>query len=204
MTSVLGLEISIFRIPMDAAGSQLISQQCGYFHLWRFLNVDGSVSLDGEMGASFGGQWNAERIPFTYNTRLALGTPVDRVLLEWTAQPGKTAEILLTRDPRGLDGQNTPAKQLVIQGSSSQTQNSSATVGTTAAQIIASNPARGRVIIQSNPFNTSNIYLGQIGLTTANGIILAPGAAYEWRGQNAVFAISDAANQNVRIMTENA
>jgi hypothetical protein len=202
MTSVLGLEISIFRIPMDSAGSQLISQQCGYFHLWRFLNVDGSVSLDGEMGASFGGQWNAERIPFTYNTRLALGTPVDRVLLEWNAQPGKTAEILLTRDPRGLDGQNTPAKQLVIQQGSASASNSNATVGTAAASIVAANTSRARAVIQSNPLNTANIYLGQTGLTVANGIILSPGAAYEWRASNAVFAIADAAGQNVRIMQE--
>lgn len=204
MTSVLGLEISIFRIPLDVAGAQLISQLCGYFHVWRFLNADGSVSLDGEIGASFGGQWNAERVPFSYNSRIALIQPVDRVLLEWTAQPGKIAEILMTKDPRGLDGQNTPARQLVIQGSTSQAQNSSATVGTTAAQIIAANTARARAIIQANPLNTSNVYIGQTGLTAGNGIILAPGAAYEWRGVNAVFAIADAASQNVRLMVENS
>ena len=202
MTSVLGLEISIFRIPLDVAGSQLISQQCGYFHLWRFLNTDGSVSLDGEIGCTFGGQWNQERIPFTYNTRIALATPVDRVLLEWNAQTGKTAEILMTRDPRGLDGQNTPAKQLVIQQGSATASNSNATVGTAAASIVPANTSRARAVIQSNPLNTANIYLGQTGLTVGNGIILPPGAAYEWRASNACFAIADAAGQNVRIMQE--
>ena len=203
MTSVLGLEISIFRIPLDAAGSQLISQQCGYFHLWRFTNTDGSLSLDGEIGCNFGGQSNQERIPFTYNTRLALATPVDRLLVDWTAQPGKTAEILMTRDPRGLDGQNTPARQVVIQGTAAQAVNSSATIGTSAAQIIAANSARARAIIQANPLNTSNLYIGQTGLTVGNGIILNPGSSYEWRGVNAVFGIADAAGQNARIIVEN-
>lgn len=204
MTSVSGLEVSIFRIPLDTAGKQLVSQQCGYFHLWRFLNSDGSISLDGEIGATFGGQWENEAIPFGYNSRLALAVPVDRVLIEWAAQPGKIAEILMTRDPRGLDGQNTPARQLVIQQGSSIAQNSAATIGTTASQLFAASGTRARAIIQSNPLNASNIYLGSSGVTSGNGIILTPGSAYEWRATNACFAVADSAGQNVRIMLENA
>jgi hypothetical protein len=202
MTSVSGLEISIFRIPLDVAGSQLVSQQCGYFHAWRFLNSDGTLSLDGEIQASFGGQWNTERVPFTYNSRLALGTPVDRVLIEWAAQPGRVAEILLTRDPRGLDGQNTPARQLVFQGQATAMQNSALTVGTTAAQIVAANSRRSRLILQAPITNAASIVVGPSGVTMANGVILEPGASFIGLSSNAYYAISSAASQNIRVLEE--
>jgi hypothetical protein len=202
MTSVSGLEISIFRIPLDTAGSQLISQQCGYFHAWRFLNADGSLSLDGEIGASFGGQSNAERIPFTYNSRLALGTPVDRLLIDWTAQPGKVAEILLTRDPRGLDGQNTPARQLVFQGQATAMQNAAVTVGTSAVQIAAANSRRSRLIVQAPITNTAALSIGPVGVTVANGIILDPGASFVGLSSAQYNGVSSAAGQNLRIYEE--
>jgi hypothetical protein len=202
MTSVSGLEISIFRMPLDTAGQQLISQQCGYFHAWRFLNADGSLSLDGEIGASFGGQWNAERIPFTYNSRLALGTPVDRVLIDWTAQPGKIAEILLTRDPRGLDGQNTPARQLVFQGQATAMQNTAVTVGISAVQIAAANSRRSRLIVQAPITNTAALSIGPVGVTVASGIILDPGASFVGLSSAQYNGISGAAGQNVRVYEE--
>jgi hypothetical protein len=202
MTSVSGLEISIFRIPLDTAGSQLISQQCGYFHAWRFLNADGSLSLDGEIGASFGGQWNAERIPFTYNSRLALGTPVDRVLIDWTAQPGKVAEILLTRDPRGLDGQNTPARQLVFQGQATTMQNAAGTVGLTSAQLVAANSRRSRCIIRAINTNTDMVWLGPAGVSVANGLPLSPGESFVGLSSAAYHAISGTAGQSMRILEE--
>jgi hypothetical protein len=202
MTSVSGLEISIFRIPLDVAGSQLVSQQCGYFHAWRFLNSDGTLSLDGQISASFGGQWNTERVPFTYNSRLALGTPVDRVLIEWAAQPGKTAEILLTRDPRGLDGQNTPARQLVFQGQATAMQNAAATVGTTSAQLVAANSRRSRLIIRALNTNTDMVWLGPAGVTVGNGIPLSPGESFVGLSSAAYYAISGTAGQSMRILEE--
>lgn len=202
MTSVLGLEISIFRIPLDVAGSQLISQQCGYFHLWRFLNADGSISLDGEIAATFGGQWNAERVPFGYNSRIALSTPVDRVLLEWAAQPGKIAEILMTRDPRGLDGQNTPSRQLVFQGQATSMRNSAVTIGLTASQIVAAESRRSRVIIQAQVTNTAAITIGQVGIALNNGIVLEPGASFVGLCSSRYDAISSVAGQNARILEE--
>jgi RES domain-containing protein len=202
MTSVSGLEISIFRIPLDVAGSQLVSQQCGYFHAWRFLNSDGTLSLDGEISASFGGQWNTERVPFTYNSRLALGTPVDRVLIEWAAQPGRVAEILLTRDPRGLDGQNTPARQLVFQGQATAMQNSAVTVGTTAAQIVAANSRRSRAIITAPAGNPSVLYFGPVGVTLANGTPLEPGQSMVGLSSAEYHAIAPVAGCSVRILEE--
>lgn len=202
MTSVLGLEVSIFRIPLDTAGSQLLNQQCGYFHLWRFLNTDGSVSLDGEIGVTFGGQWDAERIPFTYNTKLALAQYVDRILLQWNAQPGKVAEILMTRDPRGLDGQNTPSRQLVFQGQATSMRNTAATIGLTASQIVAADSRRARVIIQAQVTNTAPIIIGPVGLALNNGIILEPGSSFVGLSSARYDAVSSVAGQNARILEE--
>lgn len=202
MTSVLGLEISIFRIPLDTEGRQTISQQCGYFHLWRFLNSDGSISLDGEIGATFGGQWDAERVPFGYNSRMSLIQPVDRILLQWSAQPGRIAEILMTRDPRGLDGQNAPARQIVFQGQASSMRVSAATVGLVSGQIVPADSRRSRLIVQATITNTAPIFIGPSGVTGSNGISLHPGASFVGLSSARYDAISTAASQNVRILEE--
>jgi hypothetical protein len=202
MTSVSGLEVSIFRIPLDAAGSQLVSQQCGYFHLWRFINSDGSISLDGEISATFGGQWNNEAIPFGYNSKLALIVPVDRILIAWAAQPGRSAEILMTRDPKGLDGNNTPARQLVFQGQATAMLNNAVTVGTTAGQMVAANSRRSRVVVQAPVTNTAAVSIGPVGVTLGNGIILDPGVSYVGLSSAAYYGISSIAGQSVRILEE--
>lgn len=203
MTSASGLEISIFEIPLDTAGNQLISQQCGYFHAWRFINAnDRSLSLDGEIFATFGGQWNTERIPFTYNSKLRLIVPVDRVFVEWAAQPGRIAQILLTRNPQGLDGQNVPARQLVFQGQATDMENAAATVGLAAAQIVAANSRRSRVIIRSIISNNDMIWIGPNGVTVSNGIPLSPGESFVGLSSTAYFAISNTAGQSVRILEE--
>jgi hypothetical protein len=202
MTSVSGLEVSIFRIPLDAAGSQLVSQQCGYFHLWRFINSDGSISLDGEISATFGGQWDNEAIPFGYNSKLALIVPVDRILIEWAAQPGRSAEILMTRDPKGLDGNNTPARQLVFQGQATAMENNAVTVGTSAAQIVAANSRRSRVIITAPAGNPSVIYFGRVGVTLANGTPLEPGQSMVGLSSAEYRAIAPVAGCSVRILEE--
>lgn len=202
MTSVSGLEVSIFRIPLGAAGSQLVSQQCGYFHLWRFINSDGSISLDGEISATFGGQWDNEAIPFGYNSKLALIVPVDRILIEWAAQPGRSAEILMTRDPKGLDGNNTPARQLVFQGQATAMENNAVTVGTSAAQIVAANSRRSRVIITAPAGNPSVIYFGRVGVTLANGTPLEPGQSMVGLSSAEYRAIAPVAGCSVRILEE--
>ena len=202
MTSVLGLEVSIFRVPLDVADRMLITQQCGYFHLWRFLNSDGSLSLEGEIGVTFGGQWDAERVPFGYNTKLQLAVPVDRVLLTWSAQPGRVAEILMTRDPRGLDGENAPARQLVFQGQATQFTTGNVTVGTVAAQIVAPNARRSRVVISAASGNPAAVFIGPVGVTTGNGLPLEPGQSFVGFSSAEYRAISTAAGCVVRTMEE--
>lgn len=203
MTSVSGLEVSIFRIPLDTAGKQLVSQQCGYFHLWRFLNSDGSISLDGEIGATFGGQWENESIPFGYNSRLALAVPVDRVLIEWAAQPGRVAEILMTRDPRGLDGQNTPARQLVFAGQARTATTRALSVGSGASvQVLAPDSTRSRAVIKALSTNTDRIFLGQTPLNFGSGAPLEPGESITLQLSGSIRALAGNGTQELRILEE--
>ena len=203
MTSVSGLEVSIFRIPLDAQGKQLVSQQCGYFHLWRFLNSDGSISLDGEIGATFGGQWDNEAIPFGYNSRLALAVPVDRVLIEWAAQPGRVAEILMTRDPRGLDGQNTPARQLVFQGQArTASARAASVISASSSQILAPDSTRSKATIKALTTNTDRIFLGQTPLNSGNGIPLEPGESISLALSGSIRALAASGTQEMRILEE--
>ena len=204
MTSVSGLEVSIFRIQLDAAGSQLVSQQCGYFHLWRFINSDGSISLDGEISATFGGQWDNEAIPFTYNSKLALIVPVDRILIKWAAQPGRSAEILMTRDPKGLDGNNTPARQIVFQGQAGVAQQSAITgiIPTASVLILPPNSARQRVILKSPINNTSTIYVGQAGFNASTGMPIEPGESLVLFTSGGLRALASSGSQELRILEE--
>lgn len=206
MTSVAGLEISTFRIPLDVEGSMLVNQQCGYFHVWRFLNADGTQSLDGEVRATFGGQWDSEAVPFGYNSKVQLIVPVDRVLLKWDAQPGRIAEILMTRDARGIDASNAPARQIIRfdQG------NALSTIGVTVnavthVQIRAAYEQRLRLVIQCPETNTAPVYVGSGNASSlrTHGQIINPGGSFVITNYSgAVNGLSMAGNQAVRTMEE--
>lgn len=202
MTGTATLEITPLTIPLDSAGSLLLSQQIGYFHCWRFTRGDGSVDLEGEVRASFGGQTNAERIPFTYNSKIALAVPVDRVLVEWDAQPNRIALIYMTRDPRLVEAQNIPAKQLVFQGQATRHLVSNLTVGTGAVNVALNEPDRLRVIIQAASTNTAAVTIANNSAQAPNGLILDPGASFVGFSSAAYTAISTVAGQNVRVMRE--
>jgi hypothetical protein len=210
MTSVAGLEISVFEIDLSSAGQQLISQQCGYFHLWRFLNSsDGTISLEGEVRCTFGGQWSEERVPFGYNSRIQLAVPVDRVLVEWNAQPGRRAEILMTRDPNGLDAQNMPARQIVFQGQSRVVGLSSFAIPVTpsATQVQGNNPGRQRVLIQAPLGNPGPVIIGPstgAGTLLSSGLVLEPGQTFVALASTAYFATSPISGNRLRVMSENA
>jgi hypothetical protein len=134
---------------------------------------------------------------------LALGTPVDRVLIDWTAQPGKVAEILLTRDPRGLDGQNTPAKQLVFQGQSRLVTSRGLTLNAfSSSQVFAPDTNRTRAIIKALPVNTDRILLGQTPINAGNGMPLEPGESLTLYVSGQLRAVSASGNQELRILEE--
>jgi hypothetical protein len=207
MTFTPGLEITRFDVDLSSAGQQLVSQQVGYFQVWRFRNsVDGSISLDGEIGATFGGQWNAERLPFNFGNKIALATPVDRVLLEWSAQASRIAEILITRDPRGLDAEIRPVRQLVSALQGGTLTPSSITVGTTAALLSGSNPFRLRAVIQALETNLGPVFIGastSAGTLRANGIKLDPGASFTVTNYSgSLRAAAFIAGQSVRFWEE--
>jgi hypothetical protein len=202
MTSVAGLEISTFRVPLDTAGTMLISQQCGYFHLWRFLNSDGSLSLDGEIRATFGGQWDAEQIPFGYNSRVQLSVPVDRVLLGWNSQPGRIAEILMTRDPRGLEATNAPARQLVFQGQATAMRTDAVAIGTGNTLIAPADTRRQRIVIAAPVGNSGVVVIGPGITNLATSLPLEPGQSFVGFSSAQYNARSAATGNFLRILEE--
>lgn len=199
-------EVSVFAIPLDVAGSTMLRQRVGYVHLWQFENIaDGSISLDGAVDVVFGGQSTQDdALPMGYNSRVQISSPVDALTIRWAAQPGIRARFLVGPDARAMEANNIPAKQLVVSSGSTAVATSSATVGVAAAQILAASSTRARAVIQAPTTNTADVVLGVSGVTMASGIILTPGAAFEWRATAAVFAIAGAAAQGVRIYTEAA
>ena len=204
MTAVRGLEISRLSLPLTQAGSLLISQQIGYLHLWRFTNADGSLSLDGEVSASFGGQNDEERVPLAYNASVKLVVPVDRVLLTWSAQAGRVAEFYYTRDPQGVEMNNPPSRQIVYPGQASRIVTSVFNVPSgSGGTILAADPLRQRAIIKAMLTNTSRIFLAQVGgANLGNTMPLEPGESVDLFVAGVVRGISEDGTQQVRILQE--
>lgn len=79
------------------------------------------------------------------------------------------------------------------------------TVGTDIATVSASNPAKLRIVIQADRANTSPISIGEssTALTAANGFgELLAGDSLVLETMDAIYAISGAASQKVRVLTE--
>lgn len=94
---------------------------------------------------------------------------------------------------------------IVTQQATSQAEVAPATVGTSAALVLAGNTARQRIIFRADDSNTGDIWLGGSGsLTTSNGTIkLAAGKTWieERVAAAAWYAIATAAGQVLRIST---
>lgn len=196
-------EVSVFRIALDQAGESQFIQTIGYFHLWRFENSDGTVSLDGELGVVFGGNGTRDdQMPMSYNSRVQYDRPVDRCTLRWNAQPGRVAVILV--GPRGsqMEANNTPARQLVFQGQATAMQTAAVAVLAAATQVAAANTRRSRVLIVAPASNIATIFVGPQGVTIANGIPLDPGQSYVGFSSARYDAIAAAVGNNVRVMEE--
>lgn len=80
---------------------------------------------------------------------------------------------------------------------------STQTIGTVAASIAAANAAR-RAITVKNRHAVSSIYIGDSGVTTANGMEVEAGQAITLNASAAaqVYAIGDTSNMNLRILEE--
>lgn len=198
-----GLGLSVYRYNLSQAGEATIAQQCGYFHLWRFENDDGTISLDGEIEAQFGTRATiADWVPFTYDGNAQLIPAVDLVRLRWNAQPGRWVRVLVSRDPAAIDLRNPPSRQIVFQGQATAMRPSSVAVGTTAAQIVQADTRRSRVIIHAPIGNTDRVFVGALGVTSATGMPLEPGASFTGLSSARYDGISPTAGQTLRILEE--
>lgn len=199
-------EVSVFRIPLDAAGETQFIQRIGYFHLWQFENSDGSISLDGAVGVVFGGNGTREdQVPMGYNSRVQYRQPVDRCTIRWLSQPGRVAVFLVGPSADAMEANNIPARQLVFQGQAPLWTVANVVVGTTAAQIVAAEPNRQRVVIQAPSANAAAVALGPVNtVSMSTGLLLEPGQAWEGRSSGAYWAIGPVAGLNVRVIREAA
>jgi len=76
-------------------------------------------------------------------------------------------------------------------------------VGTSATLVRAANTGRASILVQN--LGAGTIYLGSdSSVTTANGIQAQPGAAVEFKVDDAIYAISSAAATDVRYFEESA
>jgi hypothetical protein len=200
------VELSIFRIPLDAAGATRIDQQVGYIHLWRYERSDGTIDLDGEMNLFVSSTTAQDGVPLSYDSSVQFQPRADFIRLEWAAQPGRTAVILISPNARAIEANNRPARQLVFQGQATRFTATTVTVGTGFISLLAANSTRFRAVLQAPVSNTSAIRIGEsnASITAGAGILIEPGSSFIVTTSANVRAVSDVAGQSCRIWEETA
>lgn len=201
-----GPEISVFRVPLDVAGQTVIRQRVGYFHLWQFENIsDGSVSLTGQVSATFGGQATQDdAVPLSYNSRMQFRPTVELVTLRWQAQANTRAVFVMSASADALEANNIPARQIVFQGQATSIVTGVAAVGTVAAQLVAANGFRQRLIAQAPVTNPATVVVGDAGVTLANGLQIEPGGSIVLQSSAPLFGLASAAGGFIRWLEERA
>lgn len=190
-------------LPLDlsSAGTQDFNDKTGVLIFVRAEDASGAEVLGAKVMAMLG-DVTEDQLPMTSNTIIRCKTPVGMVRFSWAAQPGVKAYILMAVDDSVMV-QSPPSKQLVTQSAASTVTASAASVGTSAAQVAASNGARQKLTVRNNS-SSAKVYVGQDNtLTTSNGFPLGPGEGFTFEGTTAaIWAISDTASTDVRIMSE--
>lgn len=135
--------------------------------------------------------------------------PFYRLYLTNTAQAGKTITLIIGRaSPFDIKDNRNQADMLTaleavrdeLKGSSSGTDNTNATIGTSAVLVLAANTSRKAFMVSAPAANTGKIYIGfTSGLTTSKGIAeLQPGMSLMLDDyQGTVYAISGTAAQSL-------
>lgn len=75
-----------------------------------------------------------------------------------------------------------------------------ATANTVSSELVAANASRSRLVIQN--IGSSTVYLGDSGVTVANGLKVLPGAQYICQHQEAVHAITSTGTADCRYSDE--
>lgn len=198
----------IYRVPLTNAGTDDIKVGANYFKLlWAgTLDANGrpAVPALATVVECTVGTSEDDYMPLGINSLIS--GAATRYRLRWNAQPGIWAFFLITlEDPRSgaITVDAPPTSQIVTQAMGTTLAASAVTVGTAAVQIAAASGTRQKLTVRNNSAS-AKVYLGADNtLTTANGFVIGPGEGFTFEGSTAaVFAVSDTASTDVRILSE--
>ena len=193
----------IITIPLGTAGKQIIpGVQWDFFNLIDALNADGSQALNAAIRVAFGKNAVAYA-PIGINR--SFEGPIDQLKIEWDAQPGVTAYIFVAS--KNLSGQvlklfAPPAKQLVTTSVAAGLTPSAVEVGDEATLVSAANELRQSCMITNNDA-AATLYVGDDGVTTANGTPVQPGGSITIdKNVGAIYGIVATGTVDARVLEE--
>lgn len=141
------------------------------------------------------------------NDSMEFSSPQYNGWLTWTAQSGKSITLILYVDVAFRSGTQTSTLSggVVISAGSGMTPQTSVSVATTATLIFASSSSRYKNTIQN--LGSNDVYISGVNTVTDDtgstpGILLQPGASYEWINSGACYGIAKGAASTVSINTE--
>jgi hypothetical protein len=190
----------ILSIPLDNALTEKLYEITG-----NFIGIVEATDVNTNVKIRFN-RVNTEQVTFTKG--LSFIRPFKRIFLTCDAQAGKSINILISSfapeifqiiDNRSESQQASYLQEIrdELQGSTSGTYGQD-TIGTSQAQVFASNSNRKAFLVQADPANSGKIYIGFDNTVATNKAIACLEAGQslildDYRG--AIHAISDAAGQ---------
>lgn len=196
-----GPVFQLVNIDLTIAGTKDFNDKTGVLIFVRAEDAGKAEVLGAKVNVMLG-DITADVLPMTSNTIIRCRAPVGMLRFTWDAQPGVTAYILLSVNDDVMI-QSPPSRQLVTSASSNVLTASAITVGTAAGLASAASATRQKLTLINNSA-AAKVYLGaDATVTAANGFPLPPGGGFTFEGTTAaVWAISDTAGADVRILAE--
>ncbi|OAN44002.1 hypothetical protein A6A04_08965 [Paramagnetospirillum marisnigri] len=201
MAFAKGPTFQIVPVDLSSAGSKDFNDLAGVISFIRAEDASGAEVLGAKVNVMLG-DVVMDSVPMTTNCIIRARQPVPMIRFTWAAQPGVTAYLLVAPN-EDLMISAPPSRQLVTQSVSSVLSAVAVTVGTSAVQAAASSSTRQKLTVRNNS-TAAKVYLGSSNaVTTASGFPLGPGEGFTFEGTTAaIWAISDTAGTDVRVMAE--
>lgn len=189
---------SKFEIDMTAAGSQTIGTQ-GSFLVIQDMRNGGALDLSGYIRVRPESQTEHDFITMSLNH--SIEGAFDRVELQWDAQPGVVASVVITEGDKMRIGA-PPARQLVTSAVATGLDQAVVAVDDAGALLAAADGARQSVTIFNLAGDT--IYIGNASVTDADGMPVAEGQGFVVdKTTAAVYAVcATGESASVRVLVE--
>ena len=186
--------IRLATIPLDVAREGQKYSLGGRF-LWAIEAVGTSARLLVAFNEPTGSP-----IPFQRGIVLS-GVAFDDLYLTNTAQPGQSITLLASMTL--LDVTNAPALASLVKPEAANTvANGVVTVGATPTLAAPARPGRKLATLFAPFANTETVFIGGAGVALATGFPILAGGAKDIVGEEAVFAIRNAAAQTLYLFDE--